>query len=54
MAIGCLAESFNNCKAALTIYQTDFMKIIASNCQSSDSGLNRNCAYAIGVVAESA
>jgi hypothetical protein len=52
MVIGCLAEVFNNCKSALSIYLNDFMAIVLKNCTSNDSGLNRNCAYAIGIMAE--
>lgn len=52
MVIGCLAETFNSCPAAISVYLNDFMGIILKNCTSKDSSLNRNCAYGIGVIAE--
>jgi hypothetical protein len=52
MIIGCLAETFNSCNAAILVYYNDFMQIIFKNATSNDSGLNRNIAYAIGIVAE--
>ncbi len=53
MVIGCLAETFNNCQAAIPVYFNDFMEVIyGSASKSDDSGLYRNCAYAIGILAE--
>lgn len=52
MVIGCLAETFNSCPAAISVYLNDFMTVLLKNCTSKDSGLNRNCSYAIGVLAE--
>jgi hypothetical protein len=54
MIIGCLAETFNSCNAAILAYYNDYMQILFKNATTTDSGLNRNCAYAIGIVAEHA
>lgn len=51
MVIGCLAETFNNCNAAIPVFYNDFLQIILKNSKTDDSGLNRNCAYAIGILA---
>lgn len=51
MVIGCLAETFNNCTAAIPVFINDFMQIIYKNCKTNESAMNRNCAYAIGVLA---
>lgn len=52
MVIGCLAESFNNCRSAIPIYFNDFLQIIIKNSKTDNSSMNRNCAYAIGILAE--
>lgn len=52
MVIGCFAEVFNNCPSALPVYFNDYMAIILNNSKTNDSGLNRNCAYSLGVLAE--
>lgn len=52
MVIGCLAESFNNCPPAISVYFNDFLTIILKNSTTDHSGLNRNVAYAIGILAE--
>ena len=54
MVIGCLAETFNSCTAGIPVFYGDFVQIILKNATSNDSGLNRNCAYAIGILAEHA
>jgi hypothetical protein len=52
MVIGCLAETFNACQAAIPVYFRDFMQIILKNSKTDDSGLNRNVSYAIGILAQ--
>jgi hypothetical protein len=52
MVVGCLAETFNNCPPAISVYFNDFLQIILKNSTTDHSGLNRNCAYAIGILAE--
>ena len=52
MVIGCLAETFNNCRAAITVYFNDFLQIVLKNSKTDNSSMNRNCAYAIGILAE--
>ena len=54
MVVGCLAETFNSCSAAIPVFYTDFVQVILKNATSSDSSLNRNCSYAIGILAEHA
>jgi hypothetical protein len=51
MVIGCLAETFNNCQAAIPVFFNDFLQIIFKNAKTTDSGLNRNCAYSLGILA---
>lgn len=51
MAIGCLAETFNSCTAAIPVYFNDFLSIMLKNSKTTDSGLNRNVSYAIGLLA---
>lgn len=51
MVIGCLAEVFNSCSAAIPVYLNDFVTIIMKHSTTTDSSLNRNCAYAIGILA---
>lgn len=52
MVIGCLAETFNNCPSAIVVYFNDFLQIVLKNSTTDHSGLNRNCAYSIGILAE--
>jgi hypothetical protein len=52
MVIGCLSETFTNCTAAIPVYFADFSRIILQFSTSEDEGINRNCAYSIGVLAE--
>lgn len=52
MVIGCFGEVFNNCPAALPVYFNDYITVIFNNSKTKDSGLNRNCAYSLGVLAE--
>ena len=52
MVIGCLAETFNSCKAAIPVYFNDFYQILLKNSKTTDSGLNRNVSYAFGILAE--
>ena len=52
MVIGCLAESFNHCRAAIPVYFNDFLQIVLKNSKSDNCSMNRNCAYAIGILAE--
>lgn len=52
MVIGCLAETFNSCKAAIPVYFNDFLQILLKNSKTDDSGLNRNVSYAMGILAE--
>ena len=54
MVIGCLAETFNSCSAAISVYFNDFMSILLKNANTNDSSINRNVAYAIGILAEHA
>ncbi len=51
MVIGCLAETFNNCPSAIVVYFNDFFQILLKNSHSDHSGLNRNIAYALGILA---
>lgn len=52
MVIGCLAETFTACHAAIPVYFRDFLAIILKNSKTTDSGLNRNVSYAIGILAQ--
>ena len=52
MVIGCLAETFSSCTAAIPVYFGDFLAILLKNSKTTDSGLNRNISYAIGILAE--
>jgi len=54
MVIGCLAETFNTCRAAIPVYFNDFFQIVLKNSNTDNSSMNRNCAYAIGILAEHA
>lgn len=52
MVIGCLAETFISCKAAIPVYFNDFLQILLKNSKTNDSSLNRNVSYAIGILAQ--
>lgn len=52
MVVGCLAETFASCKAAIPVYFNDFFSILIKNSKTNDSGLNRNISYALGILAE--
>lgn len=52
MVVGCLAETLNACTAAIPVYFSDFLSILMKNCRTTDSGLNRNISYAIGILAQ--
>ena len=52
MVIGCLAETFNACTAAIPVYFKDFLQILFKNSKTDDSSLNRNVSYALGVLAQ--
>jgi hypothetical protein len=54
MIIGCLAEVMNNCPVAIQFYFNDFFKVIMSQCKSTDGQMNRNCSYALGILAQKA
>ena len=54
MTIGCLAESFNQCPSAITVYFDAFMQTLLSHSTTDDGSLNRNVAYGIAIVAEKA
>ena len=51
MVIGCLAETFNQCPAALQVYFSDFMAVLFKHCTSTDGSLNRNVSYAFAICA---
>jgi hypothetical protein len=50
MAIGCLAEVFNSCPAAIPTYFEQYFEIVLKNSNTKDSSLNRNLAYALAVL----
>ena len=52
MVIGCLAETFSACTAAIPVYFNDFLHILLKNAKTDDSDLNRNIAYALGILAQ--
>ena len=52
MVIGCLAETFAACRAAIPVYFGDFLQILLKNSKTDDSGLNRNISYAMGILAD--
>jgi hypothetical protein len=52
MVIGCLAETFTACTAAIPVYFSDFLQILLKNSKTNDSSLNRNVSYAFGILAE--
>jgi len=57
MVIGCIGETIKECPSAVSVFYSDYMGILlklAASHDSQDSGLMRNIAYAIGVLAESA
>ena len=54
MVIGCLAEVFNNCPAAVSSYFDDFIKILIFHSTGNDGSMNRNVSYSFGIMAEKA
>lgn len=52
MAIGCLAEIFNQCPAALPTYFDHYFTIVMKNAEKPDPALNRNIAYSLAVLLE--
>ena len=54
MVIGCLSEVMNNCPKAIQFYFNDFMSVIMNQSKTSDGQMNRNCSYAIGILAQKA
>jgi hypothetical protein len=52
MVVGCLAEVFNVCPAAIPAMFEDYMNVLMKMCGTEDGGLNRNVAYGIGVLAK--
>jgi hypothetical protein len=54
MAIGCLAEIFASCPAAIPQHFEGYAKLLETNSHLQDSKMNRNVAYSIGVLAEHA
>ena len=54
MAIGCMAEVFASCPAAIPACFDDFVKLLDANSNLQDSKMNRNLAYAVGVLAQHA
>jgi len=54
MVIGCLAETFNQCPAALTVYFNDFMQVLFKHSTSDDGSLNRNVSYGMAICADKA
>lgn len=51
MVIGCLSEVMNNCPKAIQYYFKDFMQVIMTQCKTTDGQMNRNCSYALGILA---
>lgn len=54
MVIGCLAEVFNNCPAAITLYFNDFIKLLLIHSTTGDGQMNRNVSYSFGILADKA
>ena len=54
MVIGCLAETFNQCPAALDIYFNDFMQVLYKHSTGTDGSLNRSVSYAFAICADKA
>lgn len=54
MVIGCLAEVFNSCAAAIEPYFDTFYQLLIKFSVTDEGSLNRNVAYGIGVLARKA
>lgn len=54
MIIGCLSEVMNACPIAIQYYFEDFFKVILKHATTSDGQMNRNCSYALGILADRA
>lgn len=52
MIIGCVAEVFAACESVVPEYYQEFLAFLTANANTTDSKINRNIAYAIGVLAE--
>ena len=51
-AIGCFAETFAAAPATINPYLNDFLQLLNKSANTKDSKVNRNLAYAIGVLAQ--
>ena len=55
MALGCLAEVFNNCPvAAAPPFFDPFMQLLIKHSVTEDGSMNRNVSYGFGVMADKA
>ncbi len=54
MVIGCIGETIHACPSGIPGFYDDFTKILLANSASGDVSMNRNVAYAIGLLAEQA
>lgn len=54
MVIGCLSEVLNSCPVAIQYYFDDYFKVILKHATTSDGQMNRNCSYALGILADKA
>lgn len=54
MIIGCLSEVFNSCPIAINTYFDDYFQVIIKHSVTPDSGMNRNCSYGMGILADKA
>ena len=54
MAMGCVAEVFASCEAAIPQYFNDFLAILQAHSHTTDAKLNRNVSYSVGVLAQHA
>jgi|TARA_B110001450_G_C17569315_1_gene460117 hypothetical protein len=54
MIIGCVGEVFASCDASIAKHYAWFCSLLAANAGTKDGKINRNIAYAIGILAEHA
>ena len=54
MIIGTIGDVFSSCNAVIPKYYNDFLALLNANSGTKDSKLNRNIAFAIGILAEHA
>jgi|TARA_B110000285_G_C15129015_1_gene622215 hypothetical protein len=54
MIIGAVGEVFAACETVVPKYYQWFCQLLAANSGTKDSKINRNIAYAIGILAEHA